>query len=272
MFLIIFKTISTFPLFLINGISLAISTILFRLNSSQKRVTEKNLNHCGFYSNQLLRLSVNKTSESMMFYPYIWGNPKNYSKLIEKYNSSHEIFSKDESKLIFTLHMGCVDVMLNLLSDEIKSLDIIYTPAKNSELDKIIRASRTYFEANMIPANEKGMIKLYKNFLNKKSLAMASDLVPHNFNGKYSKFFGKKCFSIDLLEKLSKKGTHNIYFVYFTKGLQKKYKFNAINIGKQLTIDAMNQYFEKAIKESPELYGWEYKKFRKLDKENRNIY
>ena len=39
-----------------------------------------------------------------------------------------------------------------------------------------------------------------------------------------------------------------------------------------MTTDAMNKYFEKAVKESPELYGWEYKKFRKLDKEKRNIY
>ena len=272
MFLIIFKTISTFPLFLINGISSVISIMLFRFNSSQKRVTEKNLNHCDLFSKQLLRLSINKTSESMMYYPYVWGNPKNYKKLIEKYNPDQEIFSNNESKLIFTLHMGCVDVMLNLLSDGIKGLDIIYTPAKNNELDNIIRTSRTFFKANMISANEKGMIQLYKNFLNKKSLAMASDLVPHNFNGKYSKFFGKKCFSIDLIEKLSKKGTHNIYFVYFSKGFQKKYKFNVIKIGKQLTTDTMNKYFEKAIKETPELYGWEYKKFRKLDKEKRNIY
>ena len=260
------------PLFLINGISLVISTILFRLNTSQKKVTEKNLVHCGFDSNQLLRSSINKTSESMLYYPYLWGNPKNYLKLIEKYNSDQEIFSKGKNKLIFTLHMGCVDVMLNLLSDEIKGLDIIYTPAKNNELDKTIKKSRSFFEANMIPANEKGMIQLYKNFLNKKSLAMASDLVPHNFNGKYSKFFGKKCFSIDLIEKLSKKGTHNIYFVFFSKGLQKKYKLNVINIGKQLTTNDMNKYFERAINESPDLYGWEYKKFRKLDKDKRNIY
>jgi hypothetical protein len=34
--------------------------------------------------------------------------------------------------------------MLNLLSDEIKGLDIIYTSAKNNELDKVIRASRTF--------------------------------------------------------------------------------------------------------------------------------
>jgi KDO2-lipid IV(A) lauroyltransferase len=261
-----------FPLFLINGISLVISTILFRFNTVQKRVTEKNLSYCGFDSNKFLKPSLNKTSESMMYYPYVWGNPKNYLKLVENYNSNQEIFLSSESKLIFTLHAGCVDVMLNLLSDEIKELDIVYTPAKNNELDKTIIKSRTYFEASMIPANEKGMIQLYKNFLNKKNLAMASDLVPHNFNGKYSKFFGKNCFSIDLLEKLSKKGTHNIYFVYFSKGLQRKYKLNVINIGKQLTTDAMNQYFEQAINESPDLYGWEYKKFRKLDRDKRNIY
>ena len=58
----------------------------------------------------------------------------------------------------------------------------------------------------------------------------------------------------------------------FQKVYKKKYKFNVIKIGKKLTTDAMNQYFERAIKETPELYGWEYKKFRKLDKEKRNIY
>ena len=41
---------------------------------------------------------------------------------------------------------------------------------KSNELDKAIRTSRTLFGANMVPANEKGIIQLYKNFLNRKSL------------------------------------------------------------------------------------------------------
>ena len=53
--------------------------------------------------------------------------------------------------------------------------------------------------------------------------------------------------------------------------VKKKYKFNVINIGKQMTTDAMTDYFEKAIKESPELYGWEYKKFRRIE-ENKDLY
>jgi lauroyl/myristoyl acyltransferase len=34
----------------------------------------------------------------------------------------------------------------------------------------------------------------------------------------------------------------------------------------------MNQLFEHAIKESIPLYGWEYKKFRKLRGKQKNIY
>jgi lauroyl/myristoyl acyltransferase len=34
----------------------------------------------------------------------------------------------------------------------------------------------------------------------------------------------------------------------------------------------MNGFFEEAIRSAPELYGWEYKKFRKLKPNNSNIY
>ena len=39
-----------------------------------------------------------------------------------------------------------------------------------------------------------------------------------------------------------------------------------------MSVDQMNKYFEKAIIQSPELYGWEYKKFRKLSGSIKNIY
>ena len=37
-------------------------------------------------------------------------------------------------------------------------------------------------------------------------------------------------------------------------------------------LDEMNKCFERAINKSPELYGWEYKKFRKLRGSIKNIY
>ncbi len=69
----------------------------------------------------------------------------------------------------------------------------------------------------MLPATTKGVKELYKSFLANENLLIASDLVPHD-KGIYEKFFNKECYCIDLIEKLSNKQTHDLYFVYLTKG------------------------------------------------------
>ena len=58
----------------------------------------------------------------------------------------------------------------------------------------------------------------------------------------------------------------------FTLGGTKRYKFNYKMLDESITVDEMNYLFENAIRECPELYGWEYKKFRKLSGEIKNIY
>ncbi len=77
---------------------------------------------------------------------------------------------------------------------------------------------------------------------------------------------------MDIIEKLSYKESHNLYFIYFTKGENKKYKLNCKKISQKINMLEMNQLFEHAIKKSTSLYGWEYKKFRKLRGEQKNIY
>ena len=59
---------------------------------------------------------------------------------------------------------------------------------------------------------------------------------------------------------------------YFLKGENKKYRLNCKKISQKINMLEMNQLFEHAIKESVSLYGWEYKKFRKLRGEQKNIY
>ena len=54
--------------------------------------------------------------------------------------------------------------------------------------------------------------------------------------------------------------------------IAKKYKLNCKKISQKINMLEMNQLFEHAIKESIPLYGWEYKKFRKLRGNQKNIY
>ena len=115
------------------------------------------------------------------------------------------------------------------------------------------------------------MAKFFKNFLRGENTIIATDLVPHN-TGKYSKFFGQECYSLDIIEKLSNKKTHDLYFVYLSPGTTKKYKLNIEYIENPINTDEMNKCFERAILQNPEMYGWEYKKNLRNYLENPGLY
>jgi len=271
MFPILFKLISSLPWFLLVGISrlFACTSILF--NSSQYKVTKNNIDHCLEGDKKIAKKSFLRTMELLFEYPYVWGRPNNYKNLVEKDSMEYSFANENKPILLFSMHMGCVDTMLFLMSEKIKGLNIVYTPAKNQGLEKLTKKIRESKGANMISADSVGIKDLYKRFFSGENIIMASDLVPHK-KGTYSHWFGKECLCVDLVEKLSARDTHALYFVYFTAGEDKKYRFNCEKINSPMSVDEMNKCFERAIKKSPELYGWEYKKFRKLSGSIKNIY
>ena len=153
-----------------------------------------------------------------------------------------------------------------------KAINILYTPAKNKNIEKATKESRSKKGAELIPANMSGIKLLLSKFNKKEDLVIASDLVPHTNKETYSSFFNQECLTVDIIERLSHRESHNLYFIYFTKGENKKYRLNCKKISQKINMLEMNQLFEHAIKESVSLYGWEYKKFRKLRGEQKNIY
>lgn len=270
MFLILFKLISILPIPVLNLFSKLLSFLFNTLNVEQKRSTIKNLKHTNMQRAVSINESIQLTSETFLEYPYLWGHPDNYKKLLEVPET--KLFTDSSNpKLIFTLHMGCVDVMLFYVSDILKNLNIIFTATKNKHLDNFVKEIRESRGASLHTANPTGMAKFFKNFLRGGNTIIATDLVPHN-TGKYSKFFGQECYSLDIIEKLSNKKTHDLYFVYLTPGTTKKYKLNIEYIANPINTDEMNKCFERAILQNPEMYGWEYKKFKKLSGKPRAIY
>ena len=133
-------------------------------------------------------------------YPYIWGNPNNYKKLVE---NPEDIVQDENPKIFMTMHMGCVDVMLFLISEKNKGINILYTPAKNKNIEKATKESRSEKGAKLIPANMSGIKSLLSKFNQKEDFVIAPDLVPHTNKETYSLFFNQECLTVDIIEKLS---------------------------------------------------------------------
>jgi len=268
---ILFGLISHTPLVVLKTISFFLTKILTMLGSKQLDTTKRNIKHCFGSKPELIHKSFGETIEMSFLFPYIWGKKDNYKKLLDPNYLQKKNLDNGKPKLFFTLHMGCVDMLVFIMSELLSQINVLYTPAKNEKLDKRLKTIRERAGAKMLPATSKGVKELYKSFLANENLLIASDLVPHD-KGVYENFFNKDCYCIDLIEKLSNKQTHELYFVYLTKGKKNKYQFISKKIDKPITTKQMNQYFEEAINSAPEIYGWEYKKFRKLRPDNFNIY
>ena len=140
-----------------------------------------------------------------------------------------------------------------------KGINILYTPAKNKNIEKATKESRSEKGAKLIPANMSGIKSLLSKYNQKEDFVIAPDIEPHTNKETYSYIFNQECLTDDIIEKLSSRESHNLYFIYFTKGKHKKYKLNCEKISQKINMLDMNQLFERAIKESISLYGWEYK-------------
>ena len=116
MFPILFKLISFVPWFLLVGISRVLAYMFMLLNSSQYKVTKNNINHCFGGDKAIINKSFLRTTELLFEYPYVWGNPENYKNLVEKDSMAYKFFDEKKPKIVFSMHMGCVDVMLFLIS------------------------------------------------------------------------------------------------------------------------------------------------------------
>ena len=271
MFSILFVLISRTPLFFLKAISFIFFLIAYFFKTSQLEVTKKNINHCFGDDKKLIDKSFKETAQLSLLFPYVWGKKDNYKNLIDSEYLHKQSLKSDRPKLFFTLHMGCVDILVFVLSELLSQIDILYTPAKNKVLEQKLLKIRQRQGASMFPATPNGVKNLYKNYLDKSNVLIASDLVPHE-KGVYEKFFNKECFCIDLIEKLSQKGTHDLFLIYLTKGKHKKYRVVCKKVQDQINTAEMNKFFEEAILTAPELYSWEYKKFRKLRPNKSNIY
>ena len=271
MFSILFVLISHTPLLFLKAISLIFYIFATTFKVSHLKITEKNINHCFGEDKELMRKSFRETIELSLIFPYVWGKKDNYKKLIDPDYMENTLPDNDRPKIFFTLHMGCVDIIIFVLSEVLSQIDVLYTPVKNKTLEDKILKIRQRLGSAMFPATPKGVKNFFKNFMKLNNILIASDLVPHK-KGVYEKFFNKECFCIDLVEKLSSKGTHDLNFIYLTKGKKNKYKLVCKKIKNKITTREMNALFEEAILTAPELYSWEYKKFKKPQTNSADIY
>ena len=247
------------------------------------RVTRKNLSMVfpdttSLELDMLAKESFKETIKSLYETLYTWSrSSQNIILKVKKINnrflfngSNHE-----DGLIIFAPHNRSIDFMLRWISTQ-RPHTSLYKKIKFSPIDQFVKKFREEENCKMVETGIGG-VKSILNALEKNQMTcMASDQVPADGLGTYSKFFGHECYSFALAPKLARKTKKEILLTYLSYkrdiGHIINFKRPSVEIYEKNGVDVMNKEMEDEIRKSPSEYSWEYKKFRKLSGDIKDIY
>lgn len=283
---IFFYILSILPvkfIFLFLDISFKFLPLSFLRIFSPFKVTRKNLSivfpdTTSLELDMLAKESFKETIKSLYETLYTWSrSSQNIILKVKKINnrflfngSNHE-----DGLIIFAPHNRSIDFMLRWISTQ-RPHTSLYKKIKFNLIDQFVKKFREEENCKMVETGIGG-VKSILNALEKNQMTcMASDQVPADGLGTYSKFFGHECYSFALAPKLARKTKKEILLTYLSYkrdiGHIINFKRPSVEIYEKNGVDVMNKEMEDEIRKSPSEYSWEYKKFRKLSGDIRDIY
>ena len=283
---IIFYIFTVYPLrfaFLVLDIAFKVMPARALKPLSPFRVTRKNLSIAfADLDDQALDLlakeSYKETLKSIYETLYTWS--RSHQKIIYQTKRINNRFlfnnpDQEEGLIICGLHNRSIDFMLRWISSQ-RSHTSLYKKIKSKLLNSFVKKFREEGSCKMVETGIGGVKSILASLENNQMTCMASDQVPARGLGVYSKFFGHECYSFALAPKLAKKSNKQILLSYLSYEKDIGHIINFKKPGQEIYsdngVDVMNLEMEHEIKKSPAEYSWEYKKFRRLSQEPKDIY
>ena len=219
------------------------------------KVTRKNLSivfpdTTSLELDMLAKESFKETIKSLYETLYTWSrSSQNIILKVKKINnrflfngSNHE-----DGLIIFAPHNRSIDFMLRWISTQ-RPHTSLYKKIKFSLIDQFVKKFREEENCKMVETGIGG-VKSILNALEKNQMTcMASDQVPADGLGTYSKFFGHECYSFALAPKLARKTKKEILLSYLSYkrdiGHIINFKKPSVEIYEKNGVDVMNKEIE----------------------------
>jgi KDO2-lipid IV(A) lauroyltransferase len=263
--------------------------ILWLIPNKSLSITQKNIALCfpelsRRAQSKLVFDSLQHTGMLALEMPVIWRKP--YSQLKQHVCSIVNIDLIKEAQIsgrgiiLLLPHLGNWEVFSRYMPAEYEHSMGLYEPPSIIELEALIKTGREQDGAKLVPTNARGVSALLKHLRKGGITCILPDQVPdlNENSGVFAPFFNHSAYTMTLATQLSKK-TNSYLFAATAKrisgGFEIKYsKPNDAIYDKDslIAVTAMNKLVEQCVREMPEQYQWEYKRFKRTPKGEKNAY
>lgn len=285
------KTSACLPLPLSRAIGACLGQCNYWLNSKMAKVTRENLRLCfpelSEQERELkVKRSLKQTAKAMMETGAVW--LRDYSWVRKRIVSVEglELLQKNladsRGTIVLAPHLGNWEV-LGLYMSELAEVTSLYQPPDIEALEPIIRSGREKVGAKLVPTNRKGVMALLKVLKKGGFTAILPDQVPDRSGGSYAPFFGVNALTMTLVHNLVQR-TNSQVLTGYAERVNGGFKlvFKAIDPGEDgavigcedevASLATMNRAVESCVRDIPDQYQWEYKRFKRQPKGEPKFY
>jgi len=156
---------------------------------------------------------------------------------------------------------------------------ILYKPARDPEIEKMLLEKRERGGASMVPANAAGLRTLFKLLKEGRTVSMAPDQEPTLGEGQFAPFFGVETLTGVLLPRFARRTGAPVLFGTCERVKGGRYRLRVFKAddgiydeNMRTAVTAVNRGIEQCIEVDNTQYLWAYKRFRNRPDGSKSFY
>ena len=246
--------------------------------SRYRTVTDINLKIClpeltDKQHQQMIRSSLRHTGQTMMEIPLMWEWPvERCIGLIQEIEGEELLAAavkKEKGLLLLAPHLGNWE-LTGLYFSSRYHMAALYTPPSAKKLEDYMIQVRGRMGSELVRGDHRGLARLITLLRAGEVVGILPDQNPRGKGSAYAPFFGMEVRTMTLVSRLlQKSGAHPL--MTYSERLKDSHGFRLVireceagiaDLNPVIATTALNKSIENLVREVPEQYQWEYKRFR----------
>ena len=265
------------PLWLLRSLGSAAGYYNYGCRTRMAAVTRRNIERCfpdrtRAQQRQLEKTSLRETGRLAGEILAIWTRDSSwtYNRIVgvQGLDTAKDYLARGKGLIVLAPHLGNWEV-LGIYLSTLGQVTNLYEPPKRQEFEDLVRTSREKAGAKLVPTNNRGVAALLQALKRGELTGILPDQTPNLAGGTFSEFFGQPTFTMTLVHKLIERTGCSAVYGYAKRvdgGFEIIFRPAESAIysdDEQESVRALNLGIEACVRDVPEQYQWEYKRFKR---------
>ena len=267
----LFRILAVLPLWLLHGLGAGLGWLVFVASGVYRRRFLANAHQASMGWRQWLG-AVAQSGRLVAELPRLWLGAAPRCEW-ENEACIGKAYAAGRGIVFLTPHLGCFEIAPQRVAERFSAqygpLTILYRPARQAWLARVMSLARERPGISMVPTNLSGVRQMIRALRAGHAVGLLPDQVPPEGMGQWAPFFGQPAYTMTLAARLVQQTGAAVLLVWgerlsWGRGFRLHFREMTTALSPELdtAVLQINQAMEQLIRECPAQYLWGYARYK----------